>query len=100
MNIILIPKIGIIGGAISLTSGYTVMMICSYLKGQKVYKINYNIKNITKYFVTAIVIYFVNIIIHPTNEILLYLLKIFSITVFILFFIKTEQIKIFKKDEN
>ena len=43
LNFILIPTYGIIGGAIAIMVGYGVMMIVSFMLGQKYYKIPYSL---------------------------------------------------------
>ncbi len=46
MNIILIPRIGYMGAALSTFVGYFVMMVTSYLLGQHYYPVEYPVKRI------------------------------------------------------
>ncbi|WLD23959.1 oligosaccharide flippase family protein [Flavobacterium dauae] len=58
LNYILIPKIGLLGSAITTLAAYVVMMIISYLLGQKYYPIPYDKKAIALYLGTAILFSF------------------------------------------
>ncbi|WP_167611216.1 lipopolysaccharide biosynthesis protein [Maribellus sediminis] len=58
LNIILIPKIGYMGSAIAVFSCFFVMMIISYVLGQKFYPVPYDLKRIAIYFALALVLYF------------------------------------------
>ena len=58
LNYILIPKIGLLGSAITTLAAYVVMMIISYFLGQKYYPIPYNKKAIALYLGTAILFSF------------------------------------------
>ena len=54
-NVILIEKIGFIAAAWATLAAYGVMMLLSYLLGQKYYPVPYNLKKIIGYLVLAIV---------------------------------------------
>ena len=54
-NYIMIPKIGFIASAWATLAAYGIMMILSYVLGQKHYKVPYNVKRIVSYLVLAIV---------------------------------------------
>ncbi len=70
MNYILIPKIGYLGSAWANVGCYSVMMIITYLWGQKHLPINYDLKRIFAYFVFAIMIYISSIYLKTDNKIL------------------------------
>ncbi|GAO31300.1 lipopolysaccharide biosynthesis protein [Geofilum rubicundum] len=53
LNFVLIPKIGMIGGALSMLTGYGVMMMISFYTGQKFYPIPYPLKRIAAFFILA-----------------------------------------------
>jgi O-antigen/teichoic acid export membrane protein len=53
-NLVLIPKIGYMGSAITTVVAYFVMMLISYLLGQKKYPIPYDIKAILFYLLSSI----------------------------------------------
>lgn len=58
LNYILIPKIGLIGAAITTLIAYAVMMLISYFLGQKSYPIPYDKKAISLYLGTTTVLSF------------------------------------------
>lgn len=58
LNYVLIPKIGLIGSAITTLVAYGVMMMISYALGQKSYPIPYDKKAIALYLGTSIVLVF------------------------------------------
>lgn len=53
LNYILIPKIGLIGAAVTTLTAYAVMMLISYVLGQKSFPIPYDKKAISLYLGTA-----------------------------------------------
>lgn len=57
---VLIPKIGYMGAALAHLGCYSVMMIVSYLWGQKVFPIPYQIGRILIYFVFALGLYYIS----------------------------------------
>ncbi len=60
LNVVLIPIMGYMGSAIAVFVCFLVMMIISYFLGQKHYPIPYDVKSLTFYFVTALVLYFIS----------------------------------------
>ena len=50
VNILLIPRIGIMGGAIATLAAYMVMALVIYIESQKVYRVNYEWVRIGKVF--------------------------------------------------
>ena len=54
-NLILIEKLGFIAAAWATLAAYGIMMLLSYLLGQKYYPVPYNLKKITGYLVLSIV---------------------------------------------
>lgn len=54
-NYIMIPKIGFMASAWATLAAYGVMMVLSYVLGQKYYNVPYNVKKIVSYLVLAIV---------------------------------------------
>lgn len=60
LNILLVPFFGYLGAAWATLICYLSMIIITYFMGQKYYKINYDLKNISIYFVIALLIYFTN----------------------------------------
>jgi len=88
---ILIPKMGIIGGAIAFASGYFIMMILSYIKGQKIYPIPYNLKKIGIFVITGLLIFFVDSLISIECVALSYFVKTCMIGGYILNFVVMER---------
>lgn len=60
LNLVLIPKYSYMGSAWVSMIAYFVMMVISYLLGQKYYPIPYNLKRIALYFISATIIAFVS----------------------------------------
>jgi len=89
INILFIPKYGYMASAISVLICFFVMMVLSYYIGQKHYYIPYPIKRIGIYFVVALTLYFITIIV-PCNSLIwyygfhLFILMIFILVVYML----------------
>ncbi len=60
LNLLWIPIWGYVGAAWATMICYLLMMIASYIVGQKNYKVNYNIKKILGYFVLALSLFFLS----------------------------------------
>ena len=97
LNIILVPRIGILGGALSLMAGYFVMMIMSYFKGQKIYPVPYNIKKIGIFVFSGILFYIINQRITFDIMIFRYVFKVTILILYIYIFVKIEGLKINKR---
>ncbi|WP_411275623.1 lipopolysaccharide biosynthesis protein [Daejeonella sp.] len=70
LNVLFIPIYGYLASAwISLTA-YTVMMILSYIWGQKNYPIPYNINKIAGYLISSVIIVFVSFVVFKRNLII------------------------------
>lgn len=57
LNLILIPKMGYKGAAWATLSCYLIMVVTSYILGQKHYPINYDLKRIIGYMLLAILLF-------------------------------------------
>ncbi|MEN8115662.1 MAG: oligosaccharide flippase family protein [Bacteroidota bacterium] len=57
LNFALIPVMGYMGSAIAVFICFLIMMIISYILGQKHYPVPYDIKRIATYFITAVIIF-------------------------------------------
>ena len=93
LDFILIPKMGIMGGAIAMLCGYSLMVISSYFVGQKHYYIPYNLKVISLYFIIAVLIFYLNGLIVVESIFLKYLIKVFIFLAFPLFFVFYNRLK-------
>lgn len=67
LNLVLIPKYSYMGSAWVSMIAYFVMMVVSYLLGQKYYPIPYNLNRILLYFITATAIVFVTFFVFNRN---------------------------------
>lgn len=70
LNIIFIPEYGYIASAWISLSAYTVMMVFSYLWGQKNYPIPYNLKKNITYLLVSICIVYVSFVVFNRNLII------------------------------
>ena len=57
LNIVLIPRFGYMGAAYASFACYFSMMVLSYFFGQKYYRVDYDVKRIILYVVTAFLLY-------------------------------------------
>jgi len=65
MNFLWIPVWGYIGAAWATLICYFAMMIASYIVGQKHYNVNYNVRKSSVYFLLALGLYFVSLLVEP-----------------------------------
>ncbi len=100
LDFILIGQIGMLGGAIALLCGYAVMMIVSYLIGQRHYKVPYDLKKIALYFLVAVFLYIVNQYVSFESLAIRYSFKIILIASYILFFLFINGFKLRKTNFN
>ena len=63
LNLLMIPVIGYMGSAIAGFVCFFVMMVISYLYGQKYYPVPYDLKRIATYFTAAIVVYALSLLV-------------------------------------
>jgi len=92
LNFLLIPHFGYYGAAWTSVVSYSVMMFLSYFLSRKYYKINYDIKNISLYFIVALIIYFINVYIKQVIDYYL-LINVFMLIGFLFFIIRKEGIR-------
>ena len=71
INILFIPKYGYMASAISVLICFFVMMVLSYSIGQKHYYVPYPVKRIGVYFIVALTLYFIAVIV-PCNSLMCY----------------------------
>lgn len=93
LNFILIPHFGYYGAAWTSVASYSVMMFMSFCLSRKYYKIDYDIKNISFYFILALMIYFLNLYIKQVFDYYLFI-NVFMIMGFLFFIYKKEGIRI------
>jgi len=61
LNVLLVPTIGYMGAAYAVFICFILMMIVSYLLGQKYYPVPYDLKRIFLYFFVALVLYTISL---------------------------------------
>jgi O-antigen/teichoic acid export membrane protein len=91
MNIILIPIMGYMGSAIAIFVCFFVMMIISYIYGQKYYPIPYNLKRIGLYFSIAAIIYTISLFTSAQNALIKYTLHSFLLVIFLFSVFRLEK---------
>ena len=94
LNLIMIPKLGILGAAIATALSYMTLCIISYFKGNKYLEINYQWKNILKTTsITLIAIILIQMIIEVQlyNQYFEYLIGGFIVVVSIYFLFQTNK---------
>jgi len=83
LNVWWIPIIGYMGSAWATFICYALMMILSFVYGQKNYHINYNITRILTYIGLSLGLYFLGIYFKPDNNILLFVFNTFLLMIFL-----------------
>ncbi len=97
MNVVLVPKIGYMGAAYAVLACFFVMMILTYVMGQKYYRIPYNIGRVFFYFIVALGIYALGMLIKMESTLSTLLLRTPFILLFIAVFIVRENLLSRKK---
>ena len=98
MNIILIPKYSYMGSAWVSMMAYFIIMVISYILGQRHYPIPYNLKRISVYLVTSLILVFLSFYVFNRNVYIGNIL-LAAFIAGIVFFEKNEVIKNFKGGE-
>lgn len=91
LNFVLIPVYGYFGSAVAVLLSFFLMMISSYLLGQKHYPIPYDIKRIGSYFLVAISLFVVSRFTNEYGLLLKYFLHTTFIAIFLLTVVKFEK---------
>ncbi len=91
LNFLLIPVMGYSGSAIAVFVCYFVMMVISYLIGQKYYHVPYNLKRIGTYFGVAAILYVVSFMVKELPALVKYFVNILLLLAFMLVIWKLEQ---------
>jgi O-antigen/teichoic acid export membrane protein len=92
LNFILIPSIGIMGGALAMLTGYFVIMLLSYSFGQKHYPVPYPLKRIGFYFLIGAAIYLVDQFVKIDILFYRFLFKGFIFVCFVFCFLSIQKI--------
>lgn len=91
LNLYLIPIMGYRGSAWATLACYFVMVVCSYLWGQKVFKVNYDLGKISLFISLALLLYFAKSLFVTSNLFLSLLYSTLLIIIFLLVVLFTER---------
>ncbi|MDE6575680.1 MAG: oligosaccharide flippase family protein [Muribaculaceae bacterium] len=97
LNIILVPKIGYMGCAVAALTSYGLMMVASYIVGQKIYPIGYSIKRIGAYFGVAAILYFAGCVLLPAahfHAAVNACIRLALLIMFVIIFARIEHVKL------
>ena len=83
INIIFIPVFGYMASAVAVLICFVVQTVLSYIFGQKYFPVNYPIKRIGFYFVLALALYFMSVIIRIQAIWTMYIFHSFLLVIFI-----------------
>lgn len=103
LNIILIPVMGYMGSAIAVLICFFVMMIITYIWGQKYYFVPYDLKRISTYFVLGFILYFISLSISELNSIIRFAINLvlfFTFFYAVFKFEKSELMQILKRKKG
>lgn len=91
LNFMLIPVSGYMGSAVAVFFSYFIMVVISYLLGQKYYPIPYDLKRIGTYFCIALVLYLGSLLTSGWVPLLRYPANSFLLLVFLFAVFKLEE---------
>jgi O-antigen/teichoic acid export membrane protein len=93
INYLAIPHFGYMASAWATFFCYGTMMIVSYLWGQRVYPVPYATKKLIAYFIIALLVYGINLLLHfvSTNQPFNYLFATILLFAFIVFVVRIEK---------
>lgn len=99
VNIIFIPVFGYMASAWAVLICFVVMSVMSYVIGQKYFRVDYPLQRIGLYFLLALGLYALSVIIPVSNPVLSYLLNIllFGIFVSVTFVLENKEFRKFLK---
>ena len=99
LNLLLIPKFGILGAAWATAAAYLAFFVIIYFLAKKEYPIPYQWQRLAQVFFTGLIIFFVGIIFVPSQPLILTisiklgLLITFPIVLFVLKFFTENEVK-------
>lgn len=92
LNVILVPRLGYYGSAYAVLVCFALMMIVSYILGQKYYPVPYDLKRIFMYFISAMLLYAISTYIQFDNQWIKMAAKTPLLLVFLLLIIQKENL--------
>jgi O-antigen/teichoic acid export membrane protein len=91
INFAFIPKFGYMACAWATFAAYGIMMVISYVLGQKYYPVKYNVRAISVFFALAVGLYFLSLVWQGLdNKYLKLILNNLLVVLFVFFFYKLE----------
>lgn len=91
MNIVLIPVMGYMGSAISVLVCFFVMMVITYLWGQKHYFVPYDLKRIGTYFIMGLSLFLISLFTRALSPLISYSINTLLFAAFLYFVYKLEK---------
>ncbi|HAX95408.1 MAG TPA: polysaccharide biosynthesis protein [Prolixibacteraceae bacterium] len=96
LNIVLIPRMGYLGSAIAVLVCFMVMMVITYLWGQKYYFIPYDLKRMAIYFFSGLILYFISFLFNDFSLLIKMLLNTGLFITFLMIMFRLEKQEIFQ----
>jgi len=96
MNILLVPMMGYMGCAIAALICYGVMMVASYAVGRKKFPIGYNMPRLVGYFMLAMGLYVVSLLLAVDNQWINYGMRVLLLAGYLLIVLKIEKMNFFQ----
>lgn len=94
MNTLLVPRIGYMGCAWAALLCYGIMMLASYFTGRYYYPIGYNVRRLSLYFFTALLLWGFAVLISTGSEIVNMAIRTVLLCGYVTFVLKIEKINI------
>ncbi len=94
LNVILVPRLGYMGCAYAALGCYGVMMITSYFVGRMKYPIGYNVPRLLLYFVLAMGLYGLSIVIETGHSLVDMGIRTILLAIYIAIALKIEQVSL------
>lgn len=83
LNLILIPRVGYMGSAVTTLICYATMVVISYYLGQKYFPVNYPVKRILIYLTAALLLYFGSTFMSIDSQFVLYGINLLFLAAYI-----------------
>jgi O-antigen/teichoic acid export membrane protein len=96
LNILLIPKFGYTASAWAMLICFMVMVVLSYIFGQKYFPVNYPLGRIALYFLAAMLIYFISVLLDFTPSARMYSIHTLLIIAFLVLTFILERREIYR----
>lgn len=91
LNFMLIPLMGYMGSAIAVVVCFFVMMVITYLWGQKYYFVPYDLRRISTYFTLGILLFFISGVLNELPSLLRFSINIVLLIIFLFSVFKLEK---------